>query len=440
MVRISSLVQRVIAIVLFCSWCVSLSSFAQSPPKPLSKDDVVQLLKGSVSSRRVAELARQRGIDFPLTEETERELREATATDSLIFTLRELAPNQATQPTEKSLQQAQPRFPTLSSAGISVTGDTNIGVIDIQRAIVSTSEGSRDFSALQKKFEPKRNELVVLNTEVENLKKQLNTQGDTMNQSVRSELVKTIEAKQKSLQRSAEDAQKEFQQQQNEIAQRILQKMAPVIDKHAKENGYTLLIDSSNPWPQGPLLWAAASVDLTKVVVQAYDAASGSAAHTASTAVAASSRTRLKVGIINIQQAIVGTDEGAQDLAILQKKFEPKRNELAVLNTEIENLKKQLNTQGGEARATLVKSIETKAKSLQRLSEDSQKDFQQQQNEIAQRILQKLAPVIDKYAKANSYGLLFDSSNPWPQGPLFWATAGVDLTKRILEAYEAQPR
>ena len=112
------------------------------------------------------------------------------------------------------------------------------------------------------------------------------------------------------------------------------------------------------------------------------------------------------------------------------------------LNTEIENLKKQLNTQGDkmneEARATLLKSIESKQKVLQRTGEDAQNDFQQQQNEIAQRILQKMAPVIDKYAKSNGYGLLFDSSNPWPQGPLLWATAGVDLTKVIVDAYNAQ--
>jgi len=150
----------------------------------------------------------------------------------------------------------------------------------------------------------------------------------------------------------------------------------------------------------------------------------------------------VKVGIIDIQQAIIGTNEGARDFETLQKKFEPKRNELAGLNTEIENLKKQLNTQGDkmneDARANLVKSIETKQKSLQRSAEDAQNDYQQQQNEIAQRILQKMAPVIDKYAKANGYGLLFDSSNPWPQGPLLWATSGVDITKTIVDAYNAQ--
>lgn len=160
----------------------------------------------------------------------------------------------------------------------------------------------------------------------------------------------------------------------------------------------------------------------------------------ASTAATASGG--VKVGIIDIQQAIVGTNEGARDFETLQKKFEPKRNELAGLNTEIENLKKQLNTQGDkmneEARATLLKSIESKQKVLQRTGEDAQNDFQQQQNEIAQRILQKMAPVIDKYAKSNGYGLLFDSSNPWPQGPLLWATAGVDLTKVIVDAYNAQ--
>ena len=60
-----------------------------------------------------------------------------------------------------------------------------------------------------------------------------------MNEEARATLVKSIETKQKSLQRSAEDAQNEFQAQQNEIAQRILQKMAPVIDKYAKSSGYS---------------------------------------------------------------------------------------------------------------------------------------------------------------------------------------------------------
>jgi outer membrane protein len=164
---------------------------------------------------------------------------------------------------------------TTTTAATAPAGTSKVGIIDIQQAIIATNEGGRDFEALAKKFEPKRTELQAQNTDIENLKKQLQTQGDKMNDEARANLVKSIETKQKSLQRSAEDAQNEFQQQQNEVAQRILQKMAPVIDKYAKENGFSLLLDSSNPWPQGPLLWATAGVDVTKPVVDAYNAQSG---------------------------------------------------------------------------------------------------------------------------------------------------------------------
>ena len=190
------------------------------------------------------------------------------------------------------------------------------------------------------------------------------------------------------------------------------------------------------------LVLLLATASLAQSAPAAGSTAPAAATTSSTTPAATTGAGSVKVGIIDIQQAIVATNEGGRDFEALQKKFEPRKNELASLNTEVENLKKQLNTQGDkmneDARATLVKSIETKQKTLQRQVEDAQNEYQQQQNEIAQRILQKMAPVIDKYAKANGYGLLFDSSNPWPQGPLLWATSGVDLTKTIVDAYNAQ--
>jgi formylglycine-generating enzyme required for sulfatase activity len=61
--------------------------------KPYTEDAIVGMLKGEVAPQRVAVLARQRGIDFPITPEVEGELRRAGATDSLLATLRELAPS-----------------------------------------------------------------------------------------------------------------------------------------------------------------------------------------------------------------------------------------------------------------------------------------------------------------------------------------------------------
>ncbi len=152
---------------------------------------------------------------------------------------------------------------------------TRMGTINVEQAIFATNEGQRDFDALSKKLEPKQNELKGLNDEVEALKKQLNTQGEKLNDDSRGTLVKQIEQKQKSLERQVQDARDDAQNQQNEIAQRILQKMGPMLVKYAADQGFGLIIDTSNPWPNGPVLWAGPAVDITKSVVDLYNAQSG---------------------------------------------------------------------------------------------------------------------------------------------------------------------
>jgi len=168
-----------------------------------------------------------------------------------------------------------PNAPSAATVPAASPTGTKLGTINIEQAIFATNEGQRDFEALSKKLEPKQNELKGLNDEVESLKKQLNTQGDKLNEEARTTLVKQIEQKQKSLDRSVQDARDDAQNQQNEIAQRILQKMAPLLVKYAGDNGFGIIMDTSNPWPNGPVLWAGPAVDITKPVVEAYNAQSG---------------------------------------------------------------------------------------------------------------------------------------------------------------------
>jgi len=164
--------------------------------------------------------------------------------------------------------------PPASAPAPIATGPTRIGVISIQDAILATNEGQKDFEALGKKFEPKRTEIKSMTDEIDSLKKQLDA-SKAPNDENRAGLVRQIEAKQKTLTRSQEDAQNDFVGQQNEIAQKILQRLGPVIDKYAKENGLGLIIDISKPWPDGPVLWAGQSVDITKPIVDIYNQQSG---------------------------------------------------------------------------------------------------------------------------------------------------------------------
>jgi outer membrane protein len=162
-----------------------------------------------------------------------------------------------------------------AAAPVATGPGTKIGTISMEQAIFATNEGRRDFEALSKKLEPKQNELKGQNDEIEGLKKQLNTQGDKLNDDARATLVKQIETKQKSLDRQLQDAREDAQNQQNEIAQRILQKLGPVLIKYATDNGFGMIVDTSQPWPQSPVVWWGESVDVTKPVVDVYNAQSG---------------------------------------------------------------------------------------------------------------------------------------------------------------------
>jgi outer membrane protein len=178
---------------------------------------------------------------------------------------------------------AVPNAPSSASAAPAATG-TRVGTISIEGAIFGSNEGKRDFDVLTKKLEPKQTELKSASDEIDGLKKQLTTQGDKMNDEAAATLRKQIESKQKVFERSMQDAREEAQGQQGEIMQRVLAKMAPVIVKYASDNGFGVIIDTSQPWPQGPVVWYGQAVDITQPVIEAYNAKSGVPAPPASAA------------------------------------------------------------------------------------------------------------------------------------------------------------
>jgi len=197
------------------------------------------------------------------------------------------------------------------------------------------------------------------------------------------------------------------------------------------------------------ILAIAVSSTIFGLAISAFAQTGGAAPAGAATSPAApaastiTTGTGTKLGTINIEQAVIGTNEGQRDFEALRKKLEPKQNELKQQNDELEALQKQLQTQtdklNDDARATLVKQIETKKKAFDRAVQDAQEDAQNQQKEIFQRILQKMGtPVIVKYAQDNGFAMVFDTSNGWPQSPLLWANERVDITRAVVDIYNAQ--
>ena len=148
-----------------------------------------------------------------------------------------------------------------------------IAVIAFQVAVGQTNEFQRNFADLQKKYDPKRQQLKALSDEVDNLTKQLQTQGDKLSDAERATRAKQIDDKKKQLQRDGEDASNDFQNEMQEMYQGLASKVYDVLNAYAQQHGYTLVLDIAQQ--QTPVLYAVDSTVITKQIIDAYNTKSG---------------------------------------------------------------------------------------------------------------------------------------------------------------------
>ena len=156
-----------------------------------------------------------------------------------------------------------------------VAAPTKVAVIQIQAALVSTKEGQKAAAELETKMGPRKKELDGKQAELKDLQEKLQRGGNTLSDSAKEELTRNIDQKTKSFNRQVEDAQAELEAEQQKLLQQLGQKMMQVIDKYAQSNGFSIVLDVSNP--NTPVLYASNTIDITKEVIDLYDKTMGTA-------------------------------------------------------------------------------------------------------------------------------------------------------------------
>jgi outer membrane protein len=165
---------------------------------------------------------------------------------------------------------------TAPAAGASSAPAPRVAVIAFQAAVTATNEFQRDFADLQKKFEPQRTQLKTLSDEVDSLTKQLQAQGATLSDADRAAKARQIDEKKKQAQRVAEDAQNDYSQQMQDTFGKVAAKVDQVLHDYAQKQGFAMVIDATEQQQQAPLvLYASPSSDITKTIVDTYNAKSG---------------------------------------------------------------------------------------------------------------------------------------------------------------------
>ncbi|HYP12764.1 MAG TPA: OmpH family outer membrane protein [Bryobacteraceae bacterium] len=146
---------------------------------------------------------------------------------------------------------------------------SKVGIIHIQQAVINTRDGKVAAKALEEKSAPKKKQLEQAQAEIAALRDKYAKIGSVGSEEEKRKLQMDIDARTKSFNRDVEDAQQDLDAEQNRVLGELLGRMQAVIDKYARDNGYSLILDIS---PQNtPVVFVANGIDITQDVVALYD-------------------------------------------------------------------------------------------------------------------------------------------------------------------------
>jgi len=144
-----------------------------------------------------------------------------------------------------------------------------IAIISIQEAVIRTQQGQKLGKEMEEKYGPTQRGLQSQGQEIQSLRGQLLRGENTMSDGARRKLTREIQSKERSLQRNTEDARQEFNEMQQKATGQMMQKMMAAIDKHARANSFSVVLDISSQ--QSPVLYATNEINITNDVIAIYD-------------------------------------------------------------------------------------------------------------------------------------------------------------------------
>ncbi len=166
--------------------------------------------------------------------------------------------------------------PAVPSVAAPQAVNAKVAVIAFEQAVIATNEGQRAVAEIQKKYEPQRSKIETEGNEVNSLRQQIQALPASTPDEERANREKTLDTREKQLQRDGEDASNAYQGELQEAYGKVAQKVGAAAVKYAQDNGFTLLVNSGGgQQAPNPVLWWTPTSDISQAVVNAYNASSG---------------------------------------------------------------------------------------------------------------------------------------------------------------------
>jgi len=124
---------------------------------------------------------------------------------------------------------------------------------------------------------------------------------------------------------------------------------------------------------------------------------------------------QVKVAVINLQRAVLESEEIQKVSVAMEAKYKPRQLDLEKIQRDLQAIQQQLQAGAGkltpQAEADLTSQGQRKQRDFQRMSDDLQADVNAERNDILGKSTQKMAEVVKKLAEEKGYDVVVDVSN-----------------------------
>ena len=148
-------------------------------------------------------------------------------------------------------------------------------------------------------------------------------------------------------------------------------------------------------------------------------------------------RAEQKLGYVDLQRALNEVDEGKAAKAVLKKDFDEKQKQLDVKKAEFDKLQadaeKQFVVMSEAAKKEKATELDRRARELQGLFVQLQKDLSDREREATKGIFDRMASIVREIAEADGVTMVFEKG-----AGLVYAPQSLDLTNELIRKYNAR--
>jgi outer membrane protein len=143
----------------------------------------------------------------------------------------------------------------------------------------------------------------------------------------------------------------------------------------------------------------------------------------------------MRVAVVDVQRAMMQTEDGLRVQATLKKEFDKKQIELnkkqADLQKQKEDIDKQAKVLSKDAYEKKLGDLQKQMMELQSLFVDYNKELEKQQKEKTEPIFEKIMAIVKRIATTENYDIVVDKTT------VAYVRTDLDLTDKAIQMYNS---